>query len=85
MITNACLETVDGFTRQRAALSDATATGDNSLTNQPVDTYFNPDGTINPTGQTALTGVGWNGSNIAQWAWADTSGTSPVYKSSRFI
>jgi len=54
------------------------STGGNATQNQPVTTYFtdisdpsvfNCDISINETGQAALTGQGWNGSDIASFAY----------------
>lgn len=51
--------------------------GNNSLSNQPVDTWLNADGTINDTGQAVLKGAGWNGSDIASVFYA-TGGVNPT-------
>ncbi len=56
---------------------DTTLTGTNSLNNQPVATYFDANGQINQTGQTALKGKGWNGSDIASWAYALADSVDP--------
>lgn len=76
-----CLNTVSPLfttcTGDYCVSSDTSANfGANSLLNQPIASWLDANDDINETGQAALTGAGWNGSNIAEWAWSE-GGTPP--------
>ena len=74
--------------------SDASAPGENSLHNQPIDTWFvdaaNGDYRINAIGQTALKGKAPGGGDLLSWAYEplssnDFSGSVTVTSSNSFV